>query len=330
VDDALQKDVRAFFASASADEAERGKLLTALARMAQFSLVALNPADPVPESCRAIIIDRATRICSGLDIVKIPKFVSILADVPAEEWSKSGREETRRLARVAWQDISALRRAQSDAFTSTGVAALDQLKRNLAIGARPGNLVTLQFAGGDFERENAQVIMDRLVSVGWKLLGVQRVGLAAGLNEIRAGNDDEARKTAALLASDLEVQGLTARPNSSLGSSSQLDIYISRPLPLWASRSPKYAWCFQRLGRDRRYSVRCHESHSACKRWADPNRVDADRISVSSCSFAPFLDEVGFRAEAEPNGSPKRGNGGSVYEYRPSPFGGPFPQLPKT
>lgn len=92
--------------------------------------------------------------------------------------------------------------------------------------------------------------MDRLVSFGWKLGGVQRDSSTAGLNEMRYGNQRPAGPEVAALSADLALQGLTVTPqlSSSIGTGTQLDIYISTPLALWVDQQPQFAWFYQEYG----------------------------------------------------------------------------------
>ncbi|MER9947180.1 caspase family protein [Mesorhizobium sp. M0047] len=321
----LQHDVAVFVGGAAPDNFKRDVIDT-LAAMAQFHVLQVGPNDPVPDSCHAPApVLRPgdpirTLVCAGLDLPAQQRLISMLAALPQTLWSNSTFAQQAKTARLAAADFDA-------EFTTKQIAArqaLDLLKRNLGFGSRPATPVTLQFAG-DFQRGNARAIMDRLVSFGWNLGGVQRDGGAAGLNEIRYGNQRQAGPDVVALSDDLAVQGLTLipRPNASIGAGSQLDIYISTPLALWVDQRPQYAWCYQEYdplkSADTRYLVACHPSQPACA---------AARGNPTAKRQSPCV----FRDDLGADGSVLKAGGwaDSWFAEAASEFGSPFPATPQT
>ncbi|WP_181168793.1 caspase domain-containing protein [Mesorhizobium sp. B2-4-17] len=322
-DDGLRNDVVSFLVSAAPDDLTRNVIHTLVA-MAQFHIMQIAPSDPVPDNCRAPTpVLRPgdlirTVVCAGLDLPGQQRLVSILAALPATLWAERVFGEQIRTARLAVADLDA-------EFTAKHIMdrqALDLLKRNLGLGSRRANPVTLQFAG-NFQRGNAQAIMDRLVSFGWHLGGVQRDGGAAGLNEIRYGSQALVISDAAWLSDDLVVQGLTVTPNPNAAiTTNQLDIYISTPLALWVDQQPQFAWCYQEYdpskGAGTRYLVACHPSQSACANA---------RGNPTAKRQSPCL----FREDLGAGGSVLRAGGwaNSWFAEGSTEFESPFPAVPQ-
>lgn len=330
LDDTLGRDLAAFLAGPAPAGDKRGILHSLLLR-AQFFVREADPADAVPPGCRLPspptfgVRMVATLVCPGLGVDRLKRLASILAALPAETWSNPAFSAELGLARLAVADLDGARRLGGMAFDAQESAALDRLKAALDVGRRPPNQVTLQFAGA-FQRANAQAIMDRLNSFGWKLDGVDQDDGAIDKNEIRYGRQaPPATKAGAdLLATDLAVQGLAVgpTPNAVLGSGTQLDIYISTPLAAWDRQDPRYAWCYQEYDASKppatRYLVACHPSELACS----TARGDPPAKKQSPCAFTEHLDA---------DDTPIRAGGwaNSRFAEAGSSFGAPFPPLPE-
>jgi hypothetical protein len=200
---------------------------------------------------------------------------------------------------------------------------IDELKRNLHVDSRPSDQVTLQFAG-NFLRGNAQLIMDRLVSFGWNLQGVQRAPGAAGLNEVRYGSARGASDDASALVADLSLQGLATTPKSTpvIGTKSQLDIYISTPLATWTDKAPQFAWCYQEFDGSKdaasQYLLACHPSKPACL----AARGNAPAKRQSDCTFEENPGNGAIRLRPG-------GWGNSWYANAGAAFPPPLPALPQ-
>lgn len=320
-DRGLQNDVGQFLVGAAPDGLKRNVIHTLVA-MAQFHILKSNLYDPVPDNCRAPTPQRPsdtgrTFVCASLEVSSEERLVSILAVLPAMLWTNPAFAEEVKTVRLAVADLDV-------EFAEKHIAdrqALDLLKRNLGLGSRPANPVTLQF-GGNFQGGNAQIIMDRLVSFGWQLSGVDYES-AAGLNEVRYGKHANTASDAAALSADLIAQGLldvTPERNTSIGDN-QLDIYISTPLALWGDQRPQFAWCYQEYdpskSADTRYLVACHPSQPACA----AARGNPTTKRQSPCRFREDLGAGGSVLKAG-------GWANSWFAEAAAELGSPFPALP--
>ncbi|MEZ2333482.1 caspase domain-containing protein [Mesorhizobium sp. RCC_202] len=325
--DALRQDVVNFILGPAPDRSKQ-QVLSVLAAMAQSYVREVTATDPVPSNCRAPTPNLRpgdnvrTLVCSGLADPDRQGIISILAALPPSTWSSPEFSGAHSLIRLAVADIAALYKSQSSAAVLPG--HIQALSDNVHVtsGATVARQVTLQFAG-DFQRGNAQAIMDRLVSFGWNLGGVQRDGGAAGLNEIRYGNQAGTAEDAKKLSADLALQGLTVTPkaNAAIGAGRQLDIYISTPLALWDDKAPQFAWCYQEYdpskSADTRYLVACHPSQMAC---ADA-RGNPSAKTQSACIFREDLSSGNSILKAG-------GWAKSWFAEAGAPFQAPFPALP--
>ena len=246
----------------------------------------------------------------------------MLAAMPPSIWSSPDFSDAHKLVRLAAVDIAALYKSQSSAPGLPGNTQAFWDNVGVVSAAEVARQVTLQFAG-DFQRGNAQAIMDRLVSFGWNLGGVQRDSSAAGLNEIRYGNQAGTAEDARKLSADLALQGLAVTPkaNSAIGAGKQLDIYISTPLALWDDKVPQFAWCYQEYDPSKsaaaRYLVACHPSQMAC---ADA-RGNPSSKRQSACIFREDLSSGNWILKAG-------GWAKSWFAEAGMPFQEPFPALP--
>jgi len=336
--DAAVADAAVAFMNGNAALSDKKLLLTALLRMLRLTLSVVEPTqggDPLPgpgcrfptEYARGALPDQVQQICSGLDPKGLVLGLSVLEQTVPKIADDANYVDERAAASIIVADMAAQERAGSNLVTGVPAATIRRLQSYLPqFRDKPTNKVTLQFAGGEFLRGNAQVIMDRLVSLGWKLDGVQRDGNAANLNEVRFGANAGTSRQATALSDDLLMVGIRAAPsaNAVINRNPQLDIYISRALPTWERGPPQAAWCFHRRypSGAAPYSVRCYQSISACLRERQ-SIAGNPGTSNSGCAFLAFLDETQWRPTY--GGGP---NQTSWYEMRASEFPAPFPALP--
>jgi hypothetical protein len=78
-----------------------------------------------------------------------------------------------------------------------------QAKAGLGLGVRPNGLCAVC----RMVREDVKAIAEKLQSAGWSVPAQERIASAAGLNEVRYGDDEEDRRAAELLAADLRALG---------------------------------------------------------------------------------------------------------------------------
>lgn len=314
------------FLSGPAPEAEKGQLLNMIVQRLQSQVIQVDANAAVPSNCRAPTPPgpsndpKLTLLCAGLDPARQAQTLTLISSIPALVWQNPAFNAQRRALLVAAADISAQRRTNSKQFLPDATTSLNKLNDILKMGVRPTNLVTLQF-GGIFPRGNAQTIMDRLVSFGWRVQGVQRAEARA--NEVRYGTASDGGQNASLLSEDLSLQGLTAAPSltPSLGGNGQLDIYVNTPLSVWGNSAPQSGWCYQEYDPSKpatnRDLVACHATQPACL----TARGNAPQKKQSECIFVDGLDKTGIALTGG-------GWANSWFAASATPFSAPFPSSP--
>ncbi len=322
-DSDLADEVAAYL-SGEASDAEKKQLLGTVVQRMQSQLIYVDANAAIPSNCRAPTprgpssTPRLPLLCAGLDAESQAQAVSLLLSIPGEIWQNSKFKVETGMALVAVADIDQQRRKGSDQFLSDGTVDLNMLMDRLPMGIRPDNLVTLQF-GGNFPRGNAQTIMDRLVSFGWRIQGVERAQVSS--NEVRhgVGNDENATK----LTKDVALMGLTIPPSvtPSLTGNDQLDIYTMTPLPVWGETRPQSGWCYQENDPSKAYASRnlvaCHPTQPACFKA----RGNAPQKRQSDCVFVEDLDDMGVSLTGG-------GWANSWFATSADTFPEPFPALP--
>lgn len=325
--------ITAFLVDNASPLDEKRRLLRAVVGAAQYQVYTLPKGTIPAANCRTPTPARPSDtdvpvVCAGLGGEGQALLLSILAALPTSLWADPRLEPERRLALLAAADLATppdvlagKQNWQAGAdWPTRDNWPIGQFRSRIGAGTRPGDLVTLQFAG-NFLRGNAQLIMDRLVVFGWNLKGVDRDGGAAGINEIRFGSAQGAAGDAAALAADLALQGLAVAPKAtpSVGAKSQLDIYVSTPLATWTDKPPQFAWCYQEFDGakppGRQYLLACHPSKPACL----DARGNAPAKRQSACTF-----------QQNPAAGLKSGGwGNSWFAEAGAALPAPFPALPQ-
>lgn len=324
--DRVLADRVAAFSAGTAKDIDKQFLLSAIILRLQSQLIYVDPDAAIPSHCRAPTpkgpssTPQLPLLCAGLDAKTQVQMVAILAAVPKAIWQDPAFKAQRDLALVALADIDAQRRFQTEQFLPESTSDLVSLKMTLGVGERPKNLVTLQF-NGTFPRGNAQAIMDRLVSLGWNVQGVERSPNRS--NEIRYGSNPAQPPIAEQLSQDLSIQRLTvaANFNPSLANSQQLDIYLTNPLPAWGSSMPSSGWCYQEYDPAKadagRYLVACHATQPACLTV----RGNAPQKKQSDCILVDAVDKARLNFAGG-------GYANSWFVYSSQKVGSPFPAVP--
>ncbi|RWP51089.1 caspase family protein [Mesorhizobium sp.] len=319
----LARDVDAFLNSSAALKS-KSRVVDTVVKLAQFHIIESSAPDD-PSDCHSLSDFDSTAICAGLGAGGLKTLLRIMSDYPLTRiWEKAPAPEQRRLAILAFADLAARNRAEGAVADPEVTMRLKALGGSL-VTPRPSDLVALQF-GGAVRRGNAQAIADRLVSLGWKVPGVDFQIGAAGHNEIRYGSNPSNLGDAILLETDLALQGLSASPVNNFvtgANANQLNVYISTPLVTWEKQPPGLAWCYQEFDGSKseqtRYLVACYPSKPACAN-ARRNPLGGRQ---SQCLFSDLPTESSARLKIG-------GRANAWYTESASEISGPFPQLPSA
>lgn len=202
--DALRGDLIAVLEDADLPVLERRKIVAALVKMAGLqSMTGLTPAG------RRNVLEA-------------------LLGVPSDLWRRPDWMPLFAGARRAIADLAMSAAGGQTIIGAQDRDALNTMKDRLHIQQSP-QTVYVQFAG--MTREDAQALSAKMRALGWGIpsRGEERVGTAAGKNEVRYNPDTEAdRRAAELLAADLTAAGqpVTARAVPVIGANT-LEIWIS-------------------------------------------------------------------------------------------------------
>lgn len=196
------------------------------------NLVNVIRDESLPDDEKRVVVDALVdvlnqHVVAGSNQNGLYNTVFVLGAVPTVDWSRTTWSRTNASLRQSISILEEDAAARPELLGPKTKAQLDRLKNSMNWLLPSDYTVDLQFAG--FPRAKVKAISAGLKELGWNVRGEERLGTAAGKNEVRYG-DPADEKAAMQLAADLGSR-TTGKPARTLRVASirpsRLEIWIS-------------------------------------------------------------------------------------------------------